>query len=285
MRNFTSSFLARSSALFTALLSRNLSLRKPSLQPAHPIAPAAKRATTPARPSAESLRATAEAAAADPTFLLAPEPPSPSPTSPSPATAWPTTPTAPVPAAATGPILMPRPFAPKPSSTPRSRPQGSPRHPETSSRSRHRRDLALLLPARRSTRTTATSPVCSKPGSSPPRPPSLSPAPFASSTTARALGIEVFFLTGRGAYTGNDQTETTARNLTNAGYKGWKALILRNESERQISTTDYKASERAKIVAQGYKIILNMGDQWSDLNGNPKAEISVKLPNPFYYLP
>jgi hypothetical protein len=23
----------------------------------------------------------------------------------------------------------------------------------------------------------------------------------------------------------------------------------------------------------------------SDLNGNPQAELSVKLPNPFYYLP
>ncbi len=102
---------------------------------------------------------------------------------------------------------------------------------------------------------------------------------------ARTLGVEVFFLTGRGGYKGNDQTESTARNLTTAGYKGWTGLILRDESERQMPTTEYKASERAKIVAQGYKIILNMGDQWSDLNGDPKAEISVKLPNPFYYLP
>jgi acid phosphatase len=98
---------------------------------------------------------------------------------------------------------------------------------------------------------------------------------------ARALGVEVFFLTGRGS----QQTDATARNLTTAGYKGWKGLILRDPSERQNPTTDYKASERAKIVAQGYKIILNMGDQWSDLNGDPKAEISIKLPNPFYYLP
>jgi len=26
-------------------------------------------------------------------------------------------------------------------------------------------------------------------------------------------------------------------------------------------------------------------DQWSDLNGEPKAQISMKLPNRFYYLP
>ncbi len=98
---------------------------------------------------------------------------------------------------------------------------------------------------------------------------------------ARTLGIEVFFLTGR-AHT---QYDSTARNLTTAGYKGWKGLILRDESELHTPTTEYKAAERAKITAQGYKIILNMGDQWSDLNGAPKAEISVKLPNPFYYLP
>jgi predicted secreted acid phosphatase len=47
----------------------------------------------------------------------------------------------------------------------------------------------------------------------------------------------------------------------------------------------YKSGERAKIVAAGYRIILNVGDQMSDLNGNPQAELSVKLPNPFYYLP
>ena len=39
------------------------------------------------------------------------------------------------------------------------------------------------------------------------------------------------------------------------------------------------------IVAQGYRIILSVGDQWSDLNGDPKAEVSVKVPNPFYFLP
>jgi predicted secreted acid phosphatase len=110
---------------------------------------------------------------------------------------------------------------------------------------------------------------------------------------ARALGIEVFFITGRSGANGIssngtpaiDQTAATARNLTTAGYKGWTRLILRNQSEIGMPTTAYKAAERAKIVADGYHIILNMGDQWSDLNGDPKAEVSVKLPNPFYYLP
>lgn len=48
---------------------------------------------------------------------------------------------------------------------------------------------------------------------------------------------------------------------------------------------NYKSGERAKIVAQRYKIILSVGAQMSDLNGNPQAETSVKLPNPFYFIP
>jgi hypothetical protein len=64
---------------------------------------------------------------------------------------------------------------------------------------------------------------------------------------ARALGVEVFFLTGRS----HEQTEATARNLEAAGYKGWKGLILRDDSEKSMPTTAYKCSERAKIAAQG----------------------------------
>jgi hypothetical protein len=51
------------------------------------------------------------------------------------------------------------------------------------------------------------------------------------------------------------------------------------------TVVDYKSGERKKVAAQGYKIILNVGDQMSDLNGDPQAEKSVKLPNPFYFIP
>lgn len=98
---------------------------------------------------------------------------------------------------------------------------------------------------------------------------------------ARAAGIEVFFITGRG----DELLEATAKNLELAGYKGWKGLALRVGPEKQMTTVDYKSSERKKIVDAGYRIVLSVGDQWSDLDGSPKAEISVKLPNPFYYLP
>lgn len=109
---------------------------------------------------------------------------------------------------------------------------------------------------------------------------------------ARQNGIAVFFITGRPGvpdYAANpnaaDQTAATARNLEAAGYHGWTGLLLRNGIENGMATIAYKSSERGKIVAQGYRIILSVGDQWSDLAGEPKAEVSVKLPNPFYFLP
>jgi acid phosphatase len=98
---------------------------------------------------------------------------------------------------------------------------------------------------------------------------------------ARAAGVEVFFITGRPG----DQRAATAKNLEAAGYKGWKGLSLREGPQKTMATVAYKSEERKKIADAGYRIVMSVGDQWSDLNGEPRAEISVKLPNPFYYLP
>ncbi|HMF54065.1 MAG TPA: HAD family acid phosphatase [Edaphobacter sp.] len=98
---------------------------------------------------------------------------------------------------------------------------------------------------------------------------------------ARAAGLEVFFITGRR----DELRDATEKNLTLAGYKGWKGLALRNGPQKTMATVEYKSEERKKIVDAGYRIVMSVGDQWSDLNGTSKAEISVKLPNPFYYLP
>jgi len=98
---------------------------------------------------------------------------------------------------------------------------------------------------------------------------------------ARAAGVEVFFITGRP----EEQRAATARNLEAAGYRGWKGLSLRVGAQKGLSTVAYKSEERRKITDAGYRIVMSVGDQWSDLNGESRAEISVKLPNPFYYLP
>ena len=94
--------------------------------------------------------------------------------------------------------------------------------------------------------------------------------------------VAVFFITGRS----EDEREDTTANLKAVGYTQWDGLSLRATDHPSTQTVvDYKSGERKKIVAQGYKVILNVGDQMSDLNGNPQAERSVKLPNPFYFIP
>ena len=50
------------------------------------------------------------------------------------------------------------------------------------------------------------------------------------------------------------------------------------------STIEYKSGTRAHLEDQGEHIVLNLGDQHSDLAGG-HAEKPVKLPNPMYYLP
>ena len=107
---------------------------------------------------------------------------------------------------------------------------------------------------------------------------------------AGAAGLAVFFITGRPGVQvqgsgGTDQTAATAKNLEAAGFHGWAGLALRNGAENSMATIAYKAAERQKIVGKGYRIALSVGDQWSDLLGDPQAGVSVKLPNPFYFLP
>jgi len=109
---------------------------------------------------------------------------------------------------------------------------------------------------------------------------------------ARAAGVAVFFITGRpgipetsATNAQTDQTAATAKNLEAAGFHGWTGLELRNGMENGMATIAYKSEERQRVLGKGYSIVLSVGDQWSDLLGDPQAGVSVKLPNPFYFLP
>lgn len=110
---------------------------------------------------------------------------------------------------------------------------------------------------------------------------------------AREAGVAVFFITGRTGHADprqqapstTDETDATTRNLETAGFRGYAGLRLRNGNEKQMPTIAYKSQERRLIVADGYRIILSIGDQWSDLLGDPQADVSIKLPNPFYFIP
>lgn len=97
---------------------------------------------------------------------------------------------------------------------------------------------------------------------------------------AQRLGVNIFFLTGRA----EKQRAATEQNLRAQGYDRWTGLILRQPSQASLTAVEYKSAERARIQAQGYRLVLNVGDQWSDLKGSPEAEFSVKYPDPFYFL-
>jgi len=97
--------------------------------------------------------------------------------------------------------------------------------------------------------------------------------------TARRAGVPIFLITGRSEALRAD----TMRQLRAAGYPKWVHLYMRPLGYSAASVIPYKSGARREISAQGYTIILNMGDQWSDLEGG-FAEKAVKLPNPYYYI-
>jgi len=94
--------------------------------------------------------------------------------------------------------------------------------------------------------------------------------------------VTVFFITGRP----ENQRADTEANLRAEGFDHWEQLYLRPEDHAKDQTTaEYKSGDRRLIVEKGFRIVLNVGDQMSDLAGDPQADHSVKLPNPFYFIP
>lgn len=91
--------------------------------------------------------------------------------------------------------------------------------------------------------------------------------------------VATIFLTGRG----HAEYDVTAKDLHAAGYKDWTKLIVKNQFSPSLAD-DYKAGERKKLEEDGYKIVVNIGDQCSDLAGGHALK-AFKLPNPFYYIP
>jgi len=114
-------------------------------------------------------------------------------------------------------------------------------------------------------------------------------------------GYDVYGITGRSA----SQEPATLGNLEKVGYDAFDAdnfytkfdattpkpdylschaSVDPNDDPDKCTTVEYKAGTRAHIESTGETIVLNIGDQYSDLQGG-HAQHSVKLPNPTYYLP
>ncbi len=101
---------------------------------------------------------------------------------------------------------------------------------------------------------------------------------------AKEKGIAVFFVTGRP----ESQRAMTEANLREAGYFGWTEPIYMQPDVPQGQTKPpariFKPKSRQQITDKGYQIVLNIGDQASDLAGCCALRV-FKLPNPFYLLP
>ena len=108
---------------------------------------------------------------------------------------------------------------------------------------------------------------------------------------AASHGYAVFFITGRP----QTQTDATITNLTNDGYAAPQSghLFLKPSTPPSYlhcanaptcTTIEYKSGTRAHITSEGYSIMADFGDQYSDLLGGDAGH-QVKIPNPMYYLP
>jgi acid phosphatase len=106
------------------------------------------------------------------------------------------------------------------------------------------------------------------------------PSTLALFQRAKSAGFSVFFVTGRP----EPLRAVTERQLRAAGYSGWDGLFLKPRDYANPSVIPYKSGVRRHLAEKGYDIVLSLGDQWSDLRGG-YARKTVKLPNPYYYIP
>ncbi len=96
---------------------------------------------------------------------------------------------------------------------------------------------------------------------------------------ARSKGVAVFFITGRR----ESSRESTEKNLKAVGYTEFEAVVMKPVDLTVKSAAEFKAPARLKIVDDGWRIMVNIGDQQSDLDGG-YAEKTFKLPNPMYFI-
>lgn len=101
-------------------------------------------------------------------------------------------------------------------------------------------------------------------------------------TKLNSVGFKVFLLSGR-----DEETlgPSTIENLHSQGFMGYERLILRNGEYRGQSAVAFKSAIRKQLIAEGFRIRGNVGDQWSDLTGDYPGDRTFKLPNPMYFVP
>ncbi len=91
--------------------------------------------------------------------------------------------------------------------------------------------------------------------------------------------VNIIFLTGRNAAS----YQATYQNLKNTGYTLFDTLITRSIAEVKTAAAEYKISKRKELSESGLEIILCVGDQPEDLEGDYTG-LKVKIPNYLYKL-
>lgn len=94
---------------------------------------------------------------------------------------------------------------------------------------------------------------------------------------ARKNGFAIFFVTGRS----ESSRAATIKNLVRAGLN-YDGLYMRPDNDKSPAA-EMKTKHRKMISDMGFKIIVSIGDQYSDLLGG-YAEDCEKLPNKIYYI-
>jgi hypothetical protein len=74
--------------------------------------------------------------------------------------------------------------------------------------------------------------------------------------------------------------EVTTADLRDQGMTEWKALVLPLKGRAERNRSHLQIERTAGDLEHGCTIIMSVGDQWSYLDGELQAEVSVKLPNP-----
>ncbi|CAI9768243.1 unnamed protein product [Fraxinus pennsylvanica] len=77
-----------------------------------------------------------------------------------------------------------------------------------------------------------------------------------------------------------DVDETLLSNLPHYAEHGYGS-----SEDHKKTAPIYKSQKRDEMIEEGYRILGNSGDQWSDLLGSSVSDRSFKLPNPMYYIP
>lgn len=94
---------------------------------------------------------------------------------------------------------------------------------------------------------------------------------------AQRRGVSILFITGAPSALAAFRDA----NLRAEGFGGQFTVVGRPPTDTSNSVVPFKSGTRALFEAAGFNILVNVGDQQSDLAGG-HARTTVKLPNPIY---